>query len=133
MKPQLVLYVEAEELRQVAADGEREAFERRRAQAAQVYTWHAPVHAGVDGEATPDMAVEAYVRNTAQRAYAAVDLTAPRNARNLAKQAMDAAWVIHRWFDHLDRRADMRTLDPLVENLRHTGKTFLEAARSSAK
>jgi hypothetical protein len=59
-----MLRLQSQEIRQAAAEREREADERRRAQAELVYMWHVPVHVEVDGEATPDMTVEAYVRNT---------------------------------------------------------------------
>lgn len=43
-----ILRLQAEELGQAAAEREREANERRRAQAELVYTWHAPVHVELD-------------------------------------------------------------------------------------
>jgi hypothetical protein len=59
-----MLKLQAEELRQVSADREREAQARHRAQAAQVYIWIDPVHVEADGEETPDITVRAHVRNT---------------------------------------------------------------------
>jgi hypothetical protein len=54
-----VLTLQAEELRQVSADRDREALERRRAQAVQVYMWLTPTDAKNQ--------LVAYVRNTSQQ------------------------------------------------------------------
>lgn len=59
-----VLKLQAEELRQVSADRDRDATETRRTQAVQVYMSHTLAHAEVDGEVLPGMTVEAYVRST---------------------------------------------------------------------
>jgi hypothetical protein len=84
---------------------------------------------------TDDTITRAFGRalGAAQRAYAAVDLIAPRDVRDLGKQAMNAAWAIQRWFDGVDRQAELRELAPLIEGLHRTGTAFLEAARSAAR
>ena len=59
-----MLRLQAKELKQVSAERDREARERRQAQAALVYMWESPAQAEVDGKETPAMTLEAYVRNT---------------------------------------------------------------------
>ena len=58
-----MLRLQAAELRQAAAEREREAGARHRAQAELVYMWHAPVHVEPE-KASPLMTVEAYERNS---------------------------------------------------------------------
>jgi hypothetical protein len=70
-----VLGLQAEEFRQAAADPERDLQERRRAQAAMVYMWTAPAHVAVDGVGSPEMTLEAYVRNTSPQPIYDVQFT----------------------------------------------------------
>ena len=58
-----MLRLQAEEIRQAAAEREREVNDGALRQSL-VNMWHALVHVEVDGEATPAMTVEAYIRNT---------------------------------------------------------------------
>lgn len=62
-----MLELQAKELKEVSAEREREARDRRRAQAAMVYMWQGPVHTETSGALTPDTAIDVYVRNTSQQ------------------------------------------------------------------
>jgi hypothetical protein len=62
-----MLWLQAGELRQAAAEREREADARRRAQAELVYMWHAPVQVETEEKASPVMTIEAYVRNSSSQ------------------------------------------------------------------
>lgn len=59
-----MLQLQAQEFRRAAAERDHDAQERRRAQASQVYVWEALVHVEANGQVTPGMTVEVYVRNT---------------------------------------------------------------------